>query len=72
MNFYVVTARVVYETDGREETKSVLPFFLSERQVRNEYQAEELGRHIVDPLGLAKVVHVHATATPMLEVDLCL
>jgi hypothetical protein len=67
MKLYVVTARVVYETDGREETKPVLPFLLSERQVRNEYQAEELGRHIVDPLGLAK--DVHATAVPMLEVD---
>jgi hypothetical protein len=67
MKLFVITARVVYEKDGRQKVKQVLQFLLSDRQVRNEYQAQEFARHVVDPLGLAKEVHV--VVNPLVDVE---
>ncbi len=67
MKLFVITARVVYEKDGRQKVKQVLQFLLSDHQVRNEYQAQEFARHIVDPLGVAKEVHV--VATPLVDAE---
>lgn len=67
MKLFVITARVVYEKDGRQKVKQVLQFLLSDRQVRNEYQAQEFARHVVDPLGLAKEVHV--VVNPLVDAE---
>jgi hypothetical protein len=67
VRFFVINARVVHERDGRQRVKQILPFLLSDRQVRNEYQAQEFARHIIDPLGVAKEIHVVATTLVDLE-----
>jgi hypothetical protein len=67
MKLFAISARVVYDRGGRQAVKRVPQFLLSDRLVRNEYQAQEFARHIVDPLGVATEVHV--VVTPVLDVE---
>lgn len=63
MKLFSVTAQVVHTTtDGWHGSIQIPAFILSDRQVRNEVEAEALARMIVDPLGQADSVHVCAVA----------
>jgi hypothetical protein len=62
MKLYSVTAQVVHQKDGWQGSLQIPAFILTDRQVRNEVEAQALGRMIVDPMGHAKEVHVCVTA----------
>lgn len=62
VKLYSVTAQVVHRTGDWQGTTQVPAFILTDRQVRNEVEAQALGRMIVDPLGQALEVHVCAVA----------
>jgi hypothetical protein len=62
MKGFSVTAQVVHRKDNWQGSIQIPAFILTDRQVRNEVEAQAMGRMIVDPLGQALEVHVCATA----------